>query len=459
VQAINTRPRFEVTADGHGICSHAGVVLLAELADRLGLTGELGRRANLGLVRPGGSHAHDRGAVLRDLVVMLADGGDCVRDLAGLREQAGLFGRVWAPPTAWRVVGQVAADPRGVAGLWSGMARVRARAWAAGAAPAGPLRLDLDATLLDAHSDKQGAGPTYKHGFGFHPLVCWLDRGDGTGEALAGILRPGNAGSNTAQDHLDVLAMALLALPKKVRAGPILVRADSAGATHAFVDDIVRRKLLFSIGLAIDADVKAAILAAPPGAWQPATDAGGRPRAGAGVCELSWLDLSGWPAGTRAICRRERPHPGARHKMTFTDPDGHRFQVLITNQHDPDPPGWRPATGPTPGWRTASAAARPPACATSPSATSTPTTSGSPWSVSRRRWCAGRRRCCWTVTSRSPSPRPSGSGCGTPPAGSSTMPAGSSCASTVTGPGRRRWSPRLGGCQSPADRRPAPPPD
>jgi hypothetical protein len=336
VQATNTRPRFEVTADAHGICSHAGVVLLAELADRLGLTQELGRRANLGLVRPGGGLAHDRGAVLRDLVVLLADGGDCLSDLASLRDQAGLFGRVCSTPTAWRVVGQVAADPRGVAALWSGMARVRERAWALGAAPQGPLRLDLDATLLEAHSDKQGAAGTFKHGFGFHPLVCWLDRGDGTGEALSGILRPGNAGSNTAQDHIDVLAMALLALPKPVRGQPILVRADTAGATHAFVNDLVRRNLWFSIGFPIDADVKAAILAAPPSAWQPAADAHGHPRAGAGVCELSWLDLSGWPAGTRAICRRERPHPGAAHKMTFTDPDGHRFQVLITNQQDPD---------------------------------------------------------------------------------------------------------------------------
>jgi hypothetical protein len=114
VQATNTRPRFEPTADAHGLCSHAGVVLLAELADRQGLTQELGRRANLGLVRQGGGHAHERGAVLRDLVVLLADGGDCVSDLAVLRYQAGLFGRVCSTSTAWRLIGQVAADPRGV---------------------------------------------------------------------------------------------------------------------------------------------------------------------------------------------------------------------------------------------------------------------------------------------------------------------------------------------------------
>jgi hypothetical protein len=233
VQATNSRPCFEVAADGQGIVSHAGVVLLAELADRLGLSAELGRRANLGLRRRGGTHAHDRGAVLRDLVVMLADGGGCLSDLASLRDQPELFGRVASTPTAWRIVQQVASDPRGVAALWSALARTREAAWALGAAPAGRLVIDIDATLVGAHSDKQGARPTFKQGFGFHPLGCWLDCGDGTGEALSGILRPGNAGSNTAEDHVDVLAMALLGLPKTARRQPILVRADSAGATHA----------------------------------------------------------------------------------------------------------------------------------------------------------------------------------------------------------------------------------
>jgi hypothetical protein len=372
VQATNTRPRFEPTADAHGLCSHAGVVLLAELADRLGLTSELGRRANLGLVRPGGGLAHDRGAVLRDLVVMLADGGDCVSDLASLRDQAGLFGRVCSTPTAWRVIHEVAADPRGVAALWSALARVRARAWAAGAALAGPLRIDIDATLVDAHSEKQGAAGTFKHGFGFHPLVCWLDRGDGTGEALAGILRPGNAGSNTAADHIDVLAMALLALPKPARSQPILVRADTAGATHDFVADIVGRKLWFSIGFPIEPQVQAAILQIPAptpdddGGWVQALDPSGRARSGAWVAELAALDLAGqgWPAGTRAICRRERPHPGAAHKIGFTDHTGHRFQVFITNQPDPDPATldarhhpWPPRPTPPPGQATPATAA------------------------------------------------------------------------------------------------------
>lgn len=336
MQATNTGPRFEVVADGQGICSHVGAALLGELADRLGLTGELGRRANLG-VRAG---AHDRGQVLRDLVVTLADGGDCVSDLAALRDQPELFGAVASTSTAWRVLAEeVAGDPRGIAALWSALARVRERAWALGAAPAGPLILDVDATLVDAHSEKQGAAPTYKQGFGFHPLGVWLDRGDGTGEALAAILRPGNAGANTAADHLAVLGMALLGLPKHARGQPILVRADAAGATHAFVDELVRRKLWFSIGFDCDQRVQTAILALPEQAWQPALDPDGRPRRGAWVAELAGLDLasSGWPEGTRAICRRERPHPGARHKLAFTDQHGHRFQVFITNQPDPDP--------------------------------------------------------------------------------------------------------------------------
>ena len=216
MQATNTRPRFEVVADGQGICSHVGAALLGELADRLGLTSELGRRAYRG-VRAG---AHDRGQVLRDLVVMLADGGDCVSDLAALRDQPELFGAVASTSTAWRVLAdEVAGDPRGIAALWSALARVREQAWALGAALAGPLILDVDATLIDAHSDKQGAAPTYKQGFGFHPLGVWLDRGDGTGEALAAILRPGNAGANTAADHLAGWAWRFLGCPNQCGVG------------------------------------------------------------------------------------------------------------------------------------------------------------------------------------------------------------------------------------------------
>jgi hypothetical protein len=331
VQATKPPARFEVTCDGDGIAGHAGAALLGELADRLGLTAALGWQAGRTQTS---RHRHGAGAVLRDLAVLLADGGDCLSDLAVLREQPELFGPVASTPTAWRMIEQVACDPDGLAGLRAGRAHARAAAWRAGAHADGLLVVDVDGTLVDAHSDKQGAAGTYKGGFGFYPLVAYLDRGDGSGEALAGILRPGNAGSNTAADHIELVDLALAQLPRAARTQPLLIRADTGGATHALVDHLRERSVRFSISLPADERVRAAVLAVPANAWTPAVDADGQPRAGAEVAELSALDLSGWPAGTRAICRREDPHPGAQ--LSFTDADGHRFQVFITDQPDPD---------------------------------------------------------------------------------------------------------------------------
>jgi hypothetical protein len=335
VQAIKprprTRPRFEVTCDGEGVVGHAGAALLGELADRLGLTAALGWRTGQGQTR---RHRHDPGRVLRDLVVLLADGGDCLSDLAVLRDQPQLFGLVASTATAWRVVERVAADELGLAGVRAARAQARARAWQAGTHADGLLCLDVDGTLVDAHSEKQGAAGTYKGGFGFYPLVAYLDRGDGTGEALSGLLRPGNAGSNTAADHIEVVDLALAQLPRAARTQPILVRADTGGATHGFTDHLRQRGIRFSISLPADERVRAAVLAVPTDAWIPAVDADGQPRPGAEVAELHTLDLAGWPQGTRAICRREDPHPGAQ--LCFTDADGHRFQVVITDQPNPD---------------------------------------------------------------------------------------------------------------------------
>ena len=331
VKATKPSARFEVTCDGDGIAGHAGAALLGELADRLGLTAALGWQAGRSQTS---RHRHGAGAVLRDLAVLLADGGDCLSDLAVLREQPELFGPVASTPTAWRMIEQVACDPDGLAGLRAGRAHARAAAWRAGAHADGLLIVDVDGTLVDAHSDKQGAAGTYKGGFGFYPLVAYLDRGDGTGEALAGILRPGNAGSNTAADHIELVDLALAQLPRAARTQPLLLRADTGGATHALVDHLRQRGVRFSISLPADERVRAAVLAVPANAWTPAVDADGQPRSGAEVAELATLDLSGWPAGTRAICRREDPHPGAQ--LSFTDADGHRFQVFVTDQPDPD---------------------------------------------------------------------------------------------------------------------------
>jgi hypothetical protein len=241
-------------------------------------------------------------------------------------------------PTAWRVIERLAqADEQGLAGLRLARARARRRAWQAGAWVDGLLVIDLDATLVTAHSDKQGAAGTYKHTFGFHPLAAWLDRGDGTGEPLAAVLRPGNAAANTAVDQADVVDLALAQLPTQAREQqPILVRADSAGATPPVRRPPPRAGRVVLGRVDLDSRVRAAILALPANAWVAAIDADGGDRDGAQVAELASLDLpaAGWPAGTRAICRRERPHPGAQ--LTFTDADGWRFQVFITDQPDPD---------------------------------------------------------------------------------------------------------------------------
>jgi hypothetical protein len=190
--------------------------------------------------------------------------------------------------------------------------------------------LDFDATPITAHSDKQQAAGHYKGGFGFHPLLATCGR-----EVLAAILRPGNAGANNADDHLQVFELALAQLPASALAGPILARSDSAGASHALADACRETRVRFSFGYAIDDRVRAAILALGEAAWQPAVNAGGEPRDGAWVTELTGhISLDAWPEGSRLICRRERPHPGAQ--LSFTDHDGHRFQCFITDQDGHD---------------------------------------------------------------------------------------------------------------------------
>lgn len=313
---------LQVLADDTSVTSHVGGVLLSELADRLGLSAGLSEAMAPTRQR---HSAHDPGRVVRDLAVMLAGGGDCLADLGALRDQVDLHGAVASDSTAWRVIDAI--DDERLGAIRVARARARERAWAAGARP-GEIVLDIDSTLVSAHSDKEGAAPTYKRGFGFHPMLCYLG-----GEPLAGILRPGNAGANTAADHIEVLVDALDQLPEAVREDPkvpILVRTDSAGCTHGFLEAVTEMECAFSASMPIDERSRAVILAVAESAWTPAIRQNATEREGAWVAELGDLDLSGWPAGSRAICRRERPHPGAQ--LTFADAGGHRFQVMLTNQ-------------------------------------------------------------------------------------------------------------------------------
>jgi hypothetical protein len=326
------RPKLKVTADGRGLMSHAGTRLLADLAERSGLGADLSA-ALAPLVKAPRRHAP--GDVLVDLAVMLAGGGDYVSDLKTLREQPDLFGEVASQPTAWRLLDAI--DESLLADLQAGRAASRAKAWAAGLAPS-TLTLDFDATLVNVHSEKEGAEPTYKKGFGYHPLLGYLNE---TREALVGKLRPGSAGACTAADHVELLDAAVAQLPVKTKADDpeggmdVLVRADTAGATHGFVDAIVAKGFHFSIGFDITEAVRLAILDVPADAWQVPMDQDLEDRDGAGVAEITpYLDLSAWPKGTRAISRREEPHVGAN--FNLFDPDGWRHQVFITGSTDPD---------------------------------------------------------------------------------------------------------------------------
>jgi hypothetical protein len=321
VKTQTTRQTVEVRADAEGVVSHAGAHLLAELADRIGLT--TGLSEAMAPTRERRS-AHDPGAVLRDVIVAVADGGDCVTDLGVLRDQEALFGPVASERTAHRAIKSVDADL--LEAIRGARAGARGIAWDAGARPE-TITLSVDATLLGAASEKEGAAGNYKGGFGFHPLLCYLDE---TGEPLAGILRPGNAGANTASDHFEVLQLALEQLPEADLDREILVRTDIGGQTHAFTRDCREAGIRFSVGYEVER-VREAILKTPESAWQSAIDAEGEVREGAWVTELTdEVDLSAWPEGTRLIVRRERPHPGAQFQVF--DAEGYRHTAFITDQ-------------------------------------------------------------------------------------------------------------------------------
>jgi hypothetical protein len=319
----------EVTADGAGLVSHAGSALLGQVADKLGLTRALSRR--LGAIKQR-RRGHDPGRVIGDLAVMLADGGECVSDLGAVREQDALFGDVASDSTAFRTIDRIANTPGMLDGLRCAHAQARERFWELSGAP-DRLTIDVDATLITSHSEKENAAGNYKHGYGFHPLGAYADE---THEALAMLLRAGNAGSNTAADHVTVIDQSLAQIPAEhVENIEILIRADTAGATHGTADHCQRGDLRFSFGYELTEPVRAAILQTPQDAWIAALEQDESERENGQVVEITdRLNLSAWPTGSRVIVRRERPHPGAQ--LSFTDHDGYRFQAILTDQTDPN---------------------------------------------------------------------------------------------------------------------------
>lgn len=328
---------LSVSCDGAGVVSHAGSIGLRLLADQVGLTAALSGA----LERKSFAPVHDRGQVLVDVAVMIADGGEAIADIDVLRHQDQVLGPVASAPTVWRALDEL--TPTRLNMIERARARVRRHVWAqlptipaskvAGTDLGEVIVLDVDATLVTAHSEKESAAPNFKGGFGYHPIGVWCDN---TTECLAVSLRPGNAGSNTATDHIDVLGRAIAQIPATDRR-KLLVRSDGAGASHDLLDwlttqDAKRgRSVQFSVGFATTARVRDAIGLVPEQVWTPAVSADGDPREGADVVELSGLlDLSRWPKGMRVIVRRERPHPGAQLSL-FEEADGWRYQAFATN--------------------------------------------------------------------------------------------------------------------------------
>ena len=329
---------LSVTADGVGVVAHAGSVGLRLLADRSGLTGELSKA----MARRNFVPVHDRGRVLVDVAVMIADGGEAIADIDVLRHQASVLGPVASPPTVWRSLDEV--TPGRLKKIATARARTRRHVWAqlphgvpasrvAGTDLGATVVLDVDATIVIAHSEKELAAPTFKRTFGFHPLGVWCDN---TEEFLTAKLRTGRAGSNTATDHIEVLAEAIAQVPGTHRRD-LLIRSDGAGASRDLLDwlteqGLVRgRKVEYSMGFAVTEKIRDAIELVPKKVWSPALDADGGVREGGDVAELTGLvNLTKWPVGMRVIVRRERPHPGAQLSL-FEEHDGWRYQAFVTN--------------------------------------------------------------------------------------------------------------------------------
>ena len=281
-------PNVIVSAGGSGMVSQAGALLLTQVLQVTGLR----RRLSEGLEGWRAARAiHDPGKIIADLAVALALGGDCLADVAVLREQPALFGPVASDPVISRLVSQLAREaPRALTAIRAARAAAREQAWDLGgqAAPGvdGELiTIDIDATIVIAHSEKEQAAPAWKKTFGFHPLTAWADHGaGGNGEPLAIVLRAGNAGSNTAADHVQAARLAVAQLPRHLRR-KVLIRADSGGGTHEFLSWLTARsrRLHYSVGMTVTQDVQAAVLKVPQDGWTPAYDGDGQVRQGARV--------------------------------------------------------------------------------------------------------------------------------------------------------------------------------
>ncbi|MFE0257932.1 IS1380 family transposase [Streptomyces sp. NPDC059010] len=336
--SIGSYPRVRVQDDGRQFVSQAGAVRLIETARKTGLDQAISQ-ALAPWRKP--RAVHDPGKALLDVALAVALGGDCLADVAMLRCEPAVFGPVASDPTISRLIDTLAASgEKALQAIRSARSEARHRAWSLAGKNApdadGQVVIDLDGVLVIAHSDKQDAAPTWKKTYGHHPLTAFLDHGPGgTGEPVAALLRPGDAGSNTAADHITTTQLALAQLSKHYRRGrQTLIRTDSAGGTHDFISWLARRGrwLSYSVGMVITEAIREHVLKVPASAWTPAVETGGEARDGAWVAELTGKLLDDWPNGMRLIVRKERPHPGAQ--LRITDADGMRITCFATNTPD-----------------------------------------------------------------------------------------------------------------------------
>ena len=323
---------FGIEAGGESLISSTGGSLLVQTAQVSGLTQGLSRG-----LRPwrAARSVHDPGKTVLDLAVAIALGGDCLADAALLRAQPELFGAVASDPTISRLIDVLGEDAGAViAAIRRARAAAREVVWGHRCPIAADQEVvvDLDATLVGAHSDKEGATPNFKRGFGFHPMMAFVDHGPGgSGEPLAAMLRPGRANASDAAAQIAVLDAALAQLPDGLRRR-VLVRGDTGSGVKEFLWHIHHLGLSYSVGVYGRQPVLDALAALPRQAWRAALDADGHPREGAQVAELTrWLPATfvGWPPGMRVIARRERPHPGAQ--LRITDHHGWRITLFATN--------------------------------------------------------------------------------------------------------------------------------
>jgi hypothetical protein len=268
------------------------------------------------------------------MAAAIALGAASMSDIAVLAHLAPVLGTAPSGPTVRRAL-----DLAGTAAMLDRIARARARAhvWTliegtatgfpwlaiAGKTLTGGVVIDMDATLVTARSDKQGAAPTWKKGYGFHPLGAWCAN---TRECLAMLLRPGNAGSNTFTDHKDVLAAAIRQVPARFRR-KILVRVDGAGASHELIKHLLsmsspRRMLLFTCGWMITAADEDAIRQVPQDAWEPGIGQDGAIEEDKDVAEITYLlsRAGNWPGGLRWIARRVGNFGQPAHPRVHEDP-------------------------------------------------------------------------------------------------------------------------------------------